>query len=153
MRIAIGCDGAGFPLKAPIISALESAGHVVLDLGSFSIDLVDYPDYARVVGQAVLRGFADTGVLVCGNGVGASIAANKIPTVRAAFCPDATTARQSREQADANVLCLSANASDPGALVRIVQTWLETPFSEVEPHARRLAKIVALEADRLAPEG
>ena len=97
MRIAIGCDGAGFPLKAPIVSALESAGHVVLDLGSFSIDPVDYPDYARVVAHAVLRGFADTGVLVCGSGVGASIAANKVRSVRAAFCPDAATARQSRE--------------------------------------------------------
>jgi len=147
MRIAIGCDGAGFPLKAPIISALESAGHVVLDLGSFSIDPVDYPDYARVVAHAVLRGFADTGVLVCGNGVGASIAANKVRSVRAAFCPDAATARQSREQDDANVLCLSANDSDASALLLIARAWLDTRFSAQEAHTRRIAKIAHLEAE------
>ena len=102
MRIAIGCDDIGFPVKTSLIVALESGGHVVLDLGSFSTDPVDYPDYARVVGQAVLRGFAEAGVLVCASGVGASIAANKLRGVRAAFCPDVATARQSREQDDAN---------------------------------------------------
>jgi len=107
MRIAVGCDHVGFPVKALLISAFESDGHVVLDLGSFSTDPVDYPDHARVVGQAVVRGFADAGVLVCVSGSGAAIAANKLRMVRAAFCPDPATARQSREQDDANVLCLS----------------------------------------------
>src|SRR5262245_8480887 len=97
MRIAIGCDDAGFPLKAPLISALESEGHVVLDLGCFSTDPVDYPDYARTVGQAVLRGFADAGVLVCSSATGASIAANKVRSIRAVFSPDVTTAKRSRE--------------------------------------------------------
>src|SRR5262245_47803704 len=98
MRIAFGCDDIGFPLKAPLIAALESEGHVVLDLGSFSADPVDYPDFVRGVGQAVLRGFAEAGVLVCVSGVGASIAANKFKSVRAAFCPDVDTARRSREE-------------------------------------------------------
>jgi len=147
MRIAIGCDGAGFLLKAPLVSALESAGHVVLDLGSFSPDPVDYPDYARVVAHAVLGAFADTGMLVCGNGVGASIAANKVRSIRAAFCPDAATARQSREQDDANVLCLSANGSDAAALLPIARTWLDTRFSAQETNTRRIAKIAHLEAE------
>jgi len=152
MRIAIGCDDAGFPLKAAIIGALESGGHVVLDLGSFSPDPVDYPDYARVVGQAVLRGFAEGGVLVCGSGVGAAIAANKLRTVRAAFCPDSATARQSREQEDSNVLCLHAGALDTAAAIDVALTWVATPFSADESHARRVAKIAQLEDGQGAAE-
>ncbi|HYB42134.1 MAG TPA: RpiB/LacA/LacB family sugar-phosphate isomerase, partial [Candidatus Methylomirabilis sp.] len=151
MRIAFGCDDVGFPLKAPLISALESDGHVVLDLGSFSSDPVDYPDYVRVVGQAVLRGFADAGVLVCGSGVGASIAANKLRSVRAAFCPDPITARESREQQDANVLCLSATALDERQAIDIAKAWVDAAFSAAEPHARRVAKIAQLE-DSLAQD-
>src|SRR6266481_2386641 len=151
MRIAIGCDDLGFQAKAPIISALESEGHVVLDLGCFSTDPVDYPDYARVVGQAVLRGFADAGVLVCGSATGASIAANKLRNIRAAFCPDIATAQRSREQDDANVLCLSAGVSGPAA-VEIARTWVGTPFSGAEPHARRVAKIAQLEDGMVATE-
>lgn len=153
MRIAIGCDDIGFPVKASLVSALESAGHLVLDLGTFSTDPVDHPDYARVVGQAVLRGFADAGVLVCGSGVGASIAANKLRRVRAAFCPDAAIARQSREEDDANVLCLSANAADPETLVAIAQAWLGASFSGAEPHVRRVAKIADLESEISGTEG
>ncbi len=145
MRIAIGCDDVGFAVKTFLISALESDGHSILDLGSFSTDPVDYPDYARVVGQAVLRGFAEAGVLVCGSGVGASIAANKLRSVRAAFCPDVATARQSREQQDANVLCLSATQLDAETAAEIAKTWIVTGFSAVEPHVRRVAKIAQLE--------
>jgi RpiB/LacA/LacB family sugar-phosphate isomerase len=145
MRIAIGCDDIGFPMKPSLISALESEGHVVLDLGCFSTDPVDYPDYARVVGQAVLRGFADAGVLVCGSGVGASIAANKLRAVRAAFCPDPATARLSREQDNANVLCLAASAFETGVLVEIARAWIGARFSGAEPHTRRLGKIARLE--------
>jgi RpiB/LacA/LacB family sugar-phosphate isomerase len=145
MRIAIGCDDIGFPKKSTLISALESDGHVVLDLGCFSTDPVDYPDYARVVGQAVIRGFADAGVLLCGSGVGASIAANKLRKVRAAFCPDLTTARLSREQDDANVLCLTASAFETGDLVAVARAWVGARFSGAEPHARRLGKITQLE--------
>src|SRR5215831_16140988 len=144
MRIAIGCDDAGFPVKTPLITALESEGHVVLDLGCFSTEPVDYPDYARVVGQAVVRGFADAGVLVCGSATGASMAANKLRSIRAAFCPDVATARHSREQDNANVLCLSAGV--PGsAAAEIVKAWANTTFSGVEVHARLIAKIAQLE--------
>ncbi len=144
MRIAIGCDDDGFPMKAPLISALESEGHVVLDLGCFSADPVDYPDYARAVGQAVLRGFADRGVLICSSATGASIAANKVRSIRAVFCPDVATARQSREEDDANVLCVGRGVSAPAA-VEVARTWLGTEFSGAEAHARRLAKIAQLE--------
>jgi len=152
MRIAIGCDDIGFPVKTSLIAALESSGHVVLDLGSFSTYPVDYPDYARVVGQAVLRGFAEAGVLVCASGVGASIAANKLRGVRAAFCPDVATARQSREQDDANVLCLSVHALDADTAAEIARAWTDARFSGVEPHARRVAKIAQLEEGLPAPE-
>src|SRR5574341_817936 len=145
MRIAIGSDHLGFALKGAIIPALEAEGHVVLDLGSFSPEPVDYPDYARVVGQAVLRGFAEAGVLACGSGVGASIAANKLRGVRAAFCSDVTTARQSREQEDANVLCLSAIALDARTAVEVAKAWIGGRFSGHEPHVRRVAKIAELE--------
>src|SRR5262249_45605335 len=132
-------------------AALESDGHVVLDLGSFSADPVDYPDFVRVVGQAVLRGFAEAGVLLCGSGVGASIAANKFRSVRAAFCPDVATARQSREPENANVLCLSAADIDPASAVEIATAWAVTPFSDVEPHSRRVAKIARLEEGMAPP--
>ena len=152
MRIAIGCDDIGFPLKGSLISALESEGHVVLDLGSFSTDPVDYPDYARVVGQAVLRGFAEAGFLICGSGVGVSIAANKLRSVRAAFCPDVATARQSREQDNANVLCLSATALDAVTAVEVAKAWIGARFSGAEPHARRVAKVAQLEEGLLGLE-
>jgi len=152
MRIAIGCDNVGFPMKTSLIAALESDEHVVLDLGSFSTDPVDYPDYARVVGQAVLRGFAEAGVLVCVSGVGVSIAANKLRGVRAAFCPDVATARQSREQDDANVLCLSVHALDAETAAKIAKAWIDARFSGVEPHARRVAKIAQLEEGLPAPD-
>ncbi len=152
MRIAVGCDDFGFPLKSSLISALESEGHVVLDLGSFSTDPVDYPDYARAVGQAVLRGFADVGVLLCASGVGAAIAANKLRSVRAAFCPDVATARLSREQADANVLCLTANAVDSGTAVEVARAWVSARFLAAEPHARRVAKIAQLDELMLGSE-
>jgi transaldolase/glucose-6-phosphate isomerase len=150
MRIAVGCDDIGFPFKPSLISVLESDGHVVLDLGSFSPDPVDYPDYARAVGQAVLRGFSDVGVLLCGSGVGAAIAANKLRTIRAAFCPDVVTARLSREREDANVLCLAANSADATSALEIARAWVGARFLGTEPHARRVAKIAQLEA---APPG
>jgi len=144
MRIAIGCDDVGFPLKGAIIGALESGGHVVLDLGSFSPDPVDYPDYARVVGQAVLRGFAEGGVLVCGTGIGMVITANKVAGVRAALCPDLYTARMSREHNDANVLALGGRLMGPEMALDILRIWLEADFSGGR-HRRRLDKIVDLE--------
>jgi ribose 5-phosphate isomerase B len=152
MRIAFGCDHVGFPLKEPITAALESEGHDVLDLGVFSTDPVDYPDYARAVGQAVLRGFVDVSVLVCGSGIGGAIAANKMRGIRAALCYDVAQARQSREEENANVLCLAASTLDAGAAIDVTKAWIAARFSETEPHVRRVAKIGQLESGLLAPE-
>ena len=146
MRIAIGCDDTGFPLKERVAAALESGGHDLLDLGTVSTDPVDHPDYARAVGQAVLRGFVDLGVLICGSGAGAAIAANKIRGVRAALCHDAKAARLSREEDDANVLCLGAREVDPGAALEIASAWLAASFSGDERFIRKVSKIALLEA-------
>jgi RpiB/LacA/LacB family sugar-phosphate isomerase len=145
MRIAIGCDDTGFPLKEQVAAALESGGHDLLDLGTFSTDPVDYPDYARAVGQAVLRGFVDLGLLICGSGTGAAIAANKIRGVRAALCHDAKGARLSREEDDANVLCLGAREVDPAAALEIASAWLAASFSGDERFIRKVSKIALLE--------
>ncbi|MDP2700492.1 MAG: ribose 5-phosphate isomerase B, partial [Candidatus Rokubacteria bacterium] len=132
MRIAIGCDDTGFTLKEQVVAALEASGHDLLDLGTFSTDPVDHPDYARAVGQAVLRGFVDAGVLICGSGAGASIAANKIRGIRAALCHDPEGARLSREEDDANVLCLGAREVDVARAVEIASAWLAASFSGEE---------------------
>ena len=145
MRIAIGCDDTGFPLKEQVSAALEASGHDLLDLGTFSTDPVDHPDYARAVGQAVLRGFVDAGVLICGSGAGASIAANKIRGIRASLCHDPEAARLSREEDDANVLCLGAREVDPIRAVAIAMAWLGASFSGEERFARKISKIALLE--------
>jgi RpiB/LacA/LacB family sugar-phosphate isomerase len=152
MRIAIGCDDTGFPLKEQVAAALESGGHDLLDLGTFSTDPVDYPDYARAVGQAVLRGFVDLGVLICGSGAGAAIATNKIRGVRAALCHDAKAARLSREEDDANVLCLGAREVDPAAALEIASAWLAASFSGDERFIRKVSKIALLEGGLTPPE-
>jgi transaldolase / glucose-6-phosphate isomerase len=146
MRIAIGCDDTGFPLKEYVTAALETAGHDLLDLGTFSTDPVDYPDYARAVGQAVLRGFVDAGILMCGSGTSASIAANKLRGIRAALCHDAQAARLSREEDDANVLCLGAREVDPARAVEITTAWLASAFKSDERFVRKVSKVALLEA-------
>ena len=145
MRIAIGCDDTGFLLKEQVATALEASGHDLLDLGTFSTDPVDHPDYARAVGQAVLRGFVEAGVLICGSGAGASIAANKIRGVRASLCHDAEAARLSREEDDANVLCLGAREVDAARAVEIASAWLAASFSGEERFVRKVSKIALLE--------
>ena len=146
MRIAIGCDDTGFPLKEHVTSALEAAGHDLLDLGTFSKDPVDYPDYARAVGQAVLRGFVDAGILMCGSGTSASIAANKLRGIRAALCHDAQAARLSREEDDANVLCLGAREVEPARAVEITIAWVTASFKGDERFVRKVSKVALLEA-------
>jgi RpiB/LacA/LacB family sugar-phosphate isomerase len=146
MRIAIGCDDTGFPLKEHVTSALEAAGHDLLDLGTFSKDPVDYPDYARAVGQAVLRGFVDAGILMCGSGTSASIAANKLRGIRAALCHDVQAARLSREEDDANVLCLGAREVEPARAVEITIAWLAAAFKDDERFVRKVSKVALLEA-------
>src|SRR4029453_3195894 len=152
MRLALGCDHACFARKGPLTAALETDGHDILDLGTFSAEPVDYPDFVRAVGQAVLRGFVDAGVPVCGSGVGASIAANKIRGIRAALCHDLFTARQSREDDDANVLCLGARVLDEATAIEVTRAWLEARFSGEGRHARAGAKIVQLEGGLPVPE-
>jgi transaldolase/glucose-6-phosphate isomerase len=146
MRIAIGCDDTGFPLKEHVTSALEAAGHDLLDLGTFSKDPVDYPDYARAVGQAVLRGFVDAGILMCGSGASASIAANKLRGIRAALCHDPQAARLSREEDDANVLCLGAREVEPARAVEITIAWVTASFKGDERFVRKVSKVALLEA-------
>jgi len=152
MRIAIGCDDSGFPIKEPLVAALEAEGHDVLDLGTFSTEPVDYPDYARAVGQAVLRGFVDSSVLLCGSGAGGVIAANKMRGIRAALCHDAASARKSREEADANVLCLAAPGLEVKTAIEIAQIFIGTQFEPGEQQARQVVKIGQLEAGLLGAD-
>ncbi len=146
MRIAVGTDHAGFPLKAPAVAELKSLGHEVLDKGTDSIEAVDYPDYAQAVAEAVMRGEADRGLLLCGSGVGACVVANKVPGVRAATCHDTYSAHQGVEHDDANVLCLGARVVGENLAVEIIRAWDGARFSEAERHKRRLGKVNAIEA-------
>jgi ribose 5-phosphate isomerase B len=146
MRIAVACDHRGFPYKAAVVRALTDDGHQVLDLGTDSSAAVDYPDYAVAVGSAVRDGGADLGVLVCGSGAGVSIAANKLRGVRAALAHDLFTARQSREDDDANVICLGASVVDVDRAIELIRTFAAARFSGAERHVRRLRKVLALEA-------
>jgi ribose 5-phosphate isomerase B len=152
MRIAIGCDDTGFALKEALVAALEADGHDVLDLGTFSTDPVDYPDYARAVGQAVLRGFVDASLLLCASGTGGVIAANKMRGIRAAMCHDVDSARRSREEVDANVLCLAAGGLEPKTATEIAQAFIGTQFQAGDPQSRQVAKIGQLEAGLLGAD-
>jgi ribose 5-phosphate isomerase B len=145
MRVAIGSDHAGFPLKLEIVKYFNEIGQGYHDFGTYDTAACDHPDFARAVAEAVARGEYERGILVCGTGIGMSIAANKVPGVYAALCHDVYSARRSRWHNDANVLCLGGRVIGVGLALEIVEAWLETPFSEGERHLRRNAKIVALE--------
>ncbi|MBI4629681.1 MAG: ribose 5-phosphate isomerase B [Candidatus Rokubacteria bacterium] len=148
-RVAVAADHAGFPHKGRVVRALEQDGHAVTDLGTTSTEPVDYPDYARAVGLAVRDGRADLGVLICGSGAGVSIAANKIRGVRAALCHDLFTARQARQDDDANVLCLGARVVGLDLAITLARAFAGAAFSHAERHEQRLAKVLALEAQEL----
>jgi len=159
MKIALGSDHAGFPLKEKIKNFLLREGHEVIDYGALSEDSTHYPLYARSVALAVQRGEAERGILVCGTGIGMSIAANKFRGIRAALCVNEYMARMSRLHNDANVLCLSGEMLNEQVVQRMLKIWLETPF-EGGRHARRVEKIAQMErqdcssADpSTAPEG
>ena len=146
MRVAIGSDHAGLVLKGPIADAIRAAGHEVVDCGAFSLDPGDdYPDFAEAVARALIDGRADRGVLVCGSGVGASVAANKFPGIRSALCHDTFSARQGVEDDDMNVLALGARVIGPSLAVELVGTFLRARFSDAERHRRRLAKVIGFE--------
>lgn len=144
MRIAAGADHRGFTIKNDLLKFLEMDGHEVLDLGTFSEDPVDYPDYAEKVGRVVSDGRADRGILICGSGVGMSIAANKIRGIKAALCRDEKTAELSRRHNDANVLCIGAFFTTIEQARAIARVWLQTPF-EAGRHQRRVQKISDIE--------
>lgn len=146
MRIAIGSDHRGFALKDIIKEDLKDWGHEVGDFGCREEAPVDYPDIARSVGEAVASNQYDLGILVCSNGVGMSIAANKIKGIRAALCHEPFTARRARQHTDANVLCLGAWTIGRGAAEEVVRAFIEGEF-EGGRHAHRLEKIRALEGD------
>jgi ribose 5-phosphate isomerase B len=144
MRIALGADHAGFELKNKIRQHLLSRGWDVHDAGTNSSDSVDYPDYARTVAEEVAAHQADTGILVCGTGLGMSMAANKVPGIRAAKVNSETEAELAREHNDANVLTLGARVLEPDTALHIVDRWLATPFSGGR-HQRRVDKIMQIE--------
>ncbi|HEX9978848.1 MAG: ribose 5-phosphate isomerase B [Actinomycetota bacterium] len=145
MRIAIAADHAGYELKEHVARFAAAAGHAVTDLGTHTTDPVDYPDYAVAVARAVTRGRAERGIVVCGSGAGAAIAANKVRGVRCAAAYDAYTAHQCVEHDDANVLALGARVTGVALADEIVSAFLVARFSGEERHSRRVEKIAAIE--------
>jgi ribose 5-phosphate isomerase B len=148
MRIAIACDHAGFPLKAAVIETVQAAGHTVLDLGTHNTDPVDYPDYAEKAGRALQRGEADRAILLCGSGVGACIAANKMKGVYACLCHDTYSAHQGVEHDNMNALCLGGRIIGVELVKEIVRAFLSVEFSSEERHRRRVGKILQLESEK-----
>ena len=139
--IAIAADHAGFELKSLLSKELEATGRTVLDLGTYGPESVDYPDFGVALAQVIELGKADRGVLVCGSGIGISIAANRNPAVRAALCHDETTARLAREHNDANVLALGARTTGVDVAKACLKTFLSTDFAGGERHERRISKL------------
>ena len=139
--VALAADHAGFALKEELATELAKAGVEFIDLGTNSTDSVDYPDFGRAVAEAVAEGRADRGVIICGTGIGISIAANRVSGVRAAVCHDATTARLAREHNDANVLALGARIVGAEVAKDCLQAFLSTPFDGGERHQRRVGKL------------
>jgi ribose 5-phosphate isomerase B len=147
VRVGVSCDHAGFPLKQEILDLVAGLGHTVEDFGTFSTEPADYPIYARKVAEAVIDGRCDRGIVLCGSGVGASVAASKVPGSRAAMCHDTFSARQGVEDDDMNVLCLGARVIGPLLAAECVRAFLGAKFSGAERHVRRLAEVHAIEED------
>ncbi|MGN0512847.1 MAG: ribose 5-phosphate isomerase B [Lachnospiraceae bacterium] len=139
--VAIGCDHGGYELKMEIIGYLKKNGIEYKDFGCDSTASVDYPVYGKAVAEAVAGGECEKGILICGTGIGMSIVANKVPGVRCALCGDCFSAQATREHNDSNVLALGARVTGAGLAVKIVDTWLNTPFSNDERHIRRISMI------------
>lgn len=139
--IAIGCDHGGYGLKQEIIKHLQEKGLEFKDYGCYSEESCDYPIYAKAVAEAVADGICEQGILICGTGIGVSITANKVPGIRAALCHDCFSAQATREHNDANVLAMGARVIGPGLALKIVDIFLETPFSNDERHIRRIGMI------------
>lgn len=139
--IALGCDHGGFELKQEIIKYLDENKIEYKDYGCYDTGAVDYPEYAKKVAHAVADGEAEKGILICGTGIGISIAANKVKGVRAALCHDCFSAQATREHNDANIVAMGARVIGPGLAVKIVDIFLHTEFSQDERHIRRIEKI------------
>ncbi len=147
MKIAIGADHGGFYLKTVLAEYMKKLGHATDDLGTHTEQPADYPDYARAVAGAILAKKAERGILICGSGVGAGVAANKFPGIRAAVCHDTFSAHQGVEDDNMNVLCLGARVVGPELAKEIVRVYLSASFSGAERHIRRLAKVDAIEKE------
>lgn len=145
MKLAIGSDHAGLDLKNGLAEYLKKSGHEVVDVGTYTTDSVDYPDFAEKVGQAVLDGRAQRGILICGSGVGASVAANKLKGIRAGLCHDVYSAHQGVEHDDMNVLVLGGRVIGPQTAIELANAYVGANFTSEERHARRLSKVNALE--------
>ena len=139
--LAIGSDHGGYALKQAIMKHLEARGLSYKDYGTYSEASCDYPDFGRAVALAVAKGEAEYGIIICGTGIGISITANKVPGIRAALCGDCFSAEATRSHNDANVLALGARVVGEGLAIKIVDTFLDTPFSNDERHIRRIQKI------------
>jgi len=150
MRIVIGSDHAGFPLKGRVIALLEKLGCEVTDVGSYDEKPVDFPDITGNVCRHVVEGKADRGMLVCGTGVGASIAANKVAGIRAAVCHDVHSAHQSVEHDDVNVMCIGAQIVGPWLAQDLVNAFITARFDATEDHVRRVAKLHEMDRVRAA---
>ena len=140
MKIAVGADHAGFPLKEHLTKQLRAAHHDVVDFGTASNDSVDYPDYAHRVAEALANGEVERGLLVCGSAIGMCIVANRHPNIRAAVIRDEFDAKASREHNDANVACLGGRVTDEATATELLRVWMETPFAGGR-HERRIHKI------------
>ena len=139
--IAVGSDHGGFLLKQAILKHLETRGEEYRDFGTYSDASCDYPDYGKAVARAVAAGDYECGIIICGTGIGISIAANKIPGIRAALCGDCFSAEATRLHNNANILALGARVVGEGLALKIIDTFLDTPFSNDERHIRRISKI------------
>lgn len=146
MKLVVGSDHAGWPLKRDVLAFVESLGHQVIDVGSFDDQPVDFPDIARALVARIKSGEADRGLMVCGTGVGASIAANKVKGIRAAVCHDVHSAHQCVEHDDVNVMCIGAQIIGPWLAKDLIAAYLAAEFSTDEDMRRRVAKLHALEA-------
>ena len=145
MKISLGCDHGGLELKNEIKAHLEARGFECRDFGTYTKVSCDYPDYARPAAEAVASGECERGILVCTTGIGVSITANKVNGVRCALLHDKMSARLTREHNDTNMMALGAGVVGPMLALEIVDTWLDTPFSGVERHQRRIDKVMAIE--------
>ena len=144
MKVALGADHGGFRLKEEIKKLLDQLGIPCTDLGTFSENSVDYPDFALEVAERVAKGEFDRGIICCGTGIGVNIVANKVPGIRAALCHDTFSAKATREHNDSNILTMGERVVGIGLATEVVKVWLATPFSG-ERHARRIAKIAEIE--------